>query len=106
MAQGLTLLWLVFQVFCPLCEDCYCPNRKYQDNIDGAFFGTTFPHMFLMTYPHLKPSAPPEPYVPKVFGFRLHHTALGRPPPNGSSPDSRISIMVRTVTCLTAHVCC
>ena len=31
-------------------QDIYFPRSKYQGNIDGAFFGTTFPHLFLMTY--------------------------------------------------------
>ena len=81
------------QVYCPLCEDCYCPRSKYHDNIDGAFFGTTFPHMLLMTYPQLRPTAPAEPYVPRVFGFRLHHSALGRPLPL-HGPEGRVSLMV------------
>lgn len=31
-------------------QDIYFPRSKYQGNIDGAYFGTTFPHLFLMTY--------------------------------------------------------
>ena len=38
------------KIFCPKCEDVYFPRSKYQGNIDGAYFGTTFPHLFLMTY--------------------------------------------------------
>ncbi|OEL28463.1 putative casein kinase II subunit beta-4, partial [Dichanthelium oligosanthes] len=41
-------------------------------DIDGAYFGTTFPHLFLMTYPHLKPQKPSQQYTPRVFGFKLH----------------------------------
>ncbi|KAL6905355.1 hypothetical protein ACP4OV_002956 [Aristida adscensionis] len=41
-------------------------------DIDGSYFGTTFPHLFLMTYPHLKPQKPSQQYVPRVFGFKLH----------------------------------
>jgi hypothetical protein len=43
----------------------------YSD-IDGAYFGTTFPHLFLLTYVHLKPQKPSQHYVPRVFGFKLH----------------------------------
>lgn len=43
----------------------------YQD-IDGAYFGTTFPHLFLMTYGHLKPQKATQSYVPRVFGFKIH----------------------------------
>lgn len=41
-------------------------------DIDGAYFGTTFPHLFLMTYGQLKPQKPSQNYVPRVFGFKLH----------------------------------
>ncbi|KAG6780709.1 hypothetical protein POTOM_013577 [Populus tomentosa] len=41
-------------------------------DIDGAYFGTTFPHLFLMTYGHLKPQKVVQSYVPKVFGFKIH----------------------------------
>ncbi|KAI4303290.1 hypothetical protein MLD38_038939 [Melastoma candidum] len=60
------------KVYCPRCEDIYYLLSKYQGNIDGAFFGTTFPHLFFMTYPHLKPQAAPQNYVPRVFGFKIH----------------------------------
>ncbi|KAG6474861.1 hypothetical protein ZIOFF_064076 [Zingiber officinale] len=43
-----------------------------RSNIDGAYFGTTFPHLFLMTYGHLKPQKPSQQYIPRVFGFKLH----------------------------------
>ena len=41
-------------------------------DMDGAYFGTTFPHLYLMTYGHLKPQKPVQSYVPRVFGFKLH----------------------------------
>ncbi|GMJ15083.1 casein kinase II beta chain 2 [Hibiscus trionum] len=60
------------KVYCPRCEDIYYPRSKYQGNIDGAYFGTTFPHLFLMTYAQLKPQKATQSYVPRVFGFKLH----------------------------------
>ncbi|XP_033129476.1 LOW QUALITY PROTEIN: casein kinase II subunit beta-1, partial [Brassica rapa] len=60
------------KIYCPKCEDIYYPRSKYQGNIDGAYFGTTFPHLFLMTYGHLKPLKATQNYVPRVFGFKLH----------------------------------
>ncbi|CAN4111897.1 unnamed protein product [Withania somnifera] len=62
------------KIYCPKCEDIYYPRSKYQGNIDGAYFGTTFPHLYLMTYGHLKPQKPSQNYVPRVFGFKLHKT--------------------------------
>jgi len=43
-----------------------------QCSIDGAYFGTTFPHLLLMTYPMFRPAKTSEMYVPRVFGFKLH----------------------------------
>ncbi|KAM0015747.1 putative casein kinase II, regulatory subunit, casein kinase II subunit beta [Helianthus debilis subsp. tardiflorus] len=60
------------KIYCPKCEDIYYPRSKYQGNIDGAYFGTTFPHLFLMTYGHLKPQKATQSFVPRVFGFKLH----------------------------------
>eukprot|EP00245_Coleochaete_scutata_P018426 TRINITY_DN9567_c0_g1_i3.p1 TRINITY_DN9567_c0_g1~~TRINITY_DN9567_c0_g1_i3.p1 ORF type:complete len:302 (+),score=52.02 TRINITY_DN9567_c0_g1_i3:331-1236(+) len=63
------------KIYCPKCEDIYYPRSKYQGNIDGAYFGTTFPHLFLMTYPYIKPAKPTQSYIPRIFGFKLHRSA-------------------------------
>ncbi|KAJ4803138.1 Casein kinase II subunit beta [Rhynchospora pubera] len=60
------------KIYCPKCDDIYYPRSKYQGNIDGAYFGTTFPHLFLMTYSHLKPQKQSQRYIPRVFGFKIH----------------------------------
>ncbi|XP_078441918.1 putative casein kinase II subunit beta-4 [Wolffia australiana] len=60
------------KIYCPKCDDVYYPRSKYQGNLDGAYIGTTFPHLFLMTYGHLKPQKPPQQYLPRVFGFKVH----------------------------------
>ncbi|KAJ6839324.1 putative casein kinase II subunit beta-4 isoform X1 [Iris pallida] len=60
------------KIYCPKCEDIYYPRSKYQGNLDGAYFGTTFPHLFLMTYGHLKPQKASQRYIPRVFGFKIH----------------------------------
>merc|ERR1719454_2749349 len=51
-------------------EDIYFPRSKYQGNIDGAYYGTTFPHLFLMTYGYLKPQKGSVTYTPRIFGFK------------------------------------
>ena len=43
--------------------------------IDGAYFGATFPHMFLITHPHLVVSPPTQTYVPRVFGYKIHSSS-------------------------------
>ncbi|KAI3812759.1 hypothetical protein L1987_17471 [Smallanthus sonchifolius] len=60
------------KIFCPKCEDIYTPQSRFQDNHDGAYFGSTFPHLFLMTYGHLKPQKTTQDYIPRVFGFKVH----------------------------------
>ncbi|CAK9143883.1 unnamed protein product [Ilex paraguariensis] len=60
------------KIYCPKCEDIYTPRSRFQENIDGSYFGTTFPNLFLMTYGHLKPQKAAQSYVPRVFGFKVH----------------------------------
>ncbi|KAL7611373.1 hypothetical protein Lser_V15G10147 [Lactuca serriola] len=61
------------KIFCPKCEDIYTPQSRFQDNLDGAYFGSTFPHLFLMTYGHLKPQKTSQDYVPRIFGFKVYN---------------------------------
>lgn len=60
------------KLFCPRCEDVYTPKSSKHLTLDGAFFGTSFPHMFLQVYPQLVPEKRAERYVPRIFGFRVH----------------------------------
>lgn len=41
------------KLFCPSCLDIYTPPNSRFQSVDGAFFGTTFPGLFLMTFPEL-----------------------------------------------------
>lgn len=59
------------KLYCPKCEDVYDPPRKYA-SIDGAYFGSTFPHLFLQTYPQCLPQKAYTLYKPHIFGFRVH----------------------------------
>ena len=58
------------KVFCPRCEEVYMPKKKCQD-IDGAYFGTSLPHIMIKTYPELSPKAPKTTFEPRIFGFRV-----------------------------------
>eukprot|EP00697_Spironema_sp_BW2_P002290 gnl/Spiro4/1306_TR698_c0_g1_i1.p1 gnl/Spiro4/1306_TR698_c0_g1~~gnl/Spiro4/1306_TR698_c0_g1_i1.p1 ORF type:complete len:249 (+),score=53.96 gnl/Spiro4/1306_TR698_c0_g1_i1:31-747(+) len=62
------------KVYCPRCHDIYNPKVARQSNHDGAFFGRTFPHLFLMTYPELVPTPATTTYVPRIYGFKIHNT--------------------------------
>lgn len=53
----------------------YHTRSTRHEQIDGAYFGTTFPHLFFLTFPELKPSKSTEIYIPRVFGFKIHSTA-------------------------------
>ncbi|WFD06489.1 casein kinase 2 regulatory subunit [Malassezia vespertilionis] len=49
------------KLYCPNCQDTYTPPSSRFHGIDGAFFGTTFPHLLMQCYRDLAPSiiAPP-----------------------------------------------
>ena len=57
------------KVYCPRCQDVYIPRQKQLD-IDGAYFGTSFPHIFLKQFPDLIPKGPAK-FVPKIYGFKI-----------------------------------
>ena len=41
-------------------------------DVDGAYFGSSFPHIFLQTFPELRPSVSAIKYVPKIYGFKIY----------------------------------
>lgn len=73
------------KMFCPRCVDIYNAPECYR-TIDGAFFGTTFPHLFLLVYPKLIPSLSESSnapiyrvYEPKIFGFAISERSIVGP---------------------------
>jgi casein kinase II subunit beta len=78
------------KIFCPKCQCVYHPppirprSHSIDDigsaNVDGSAFGTTFAHLFLMTFHTLVPEGLTQEsaYIPRIFGFRLHKTAKSR----------------------------
>jgi casein kinase II subunit beta len=64
------------KIFCGKCDDIYYPRSSRHKSLDGAFWGTTFPHLFLMTFPDLVVPKSKYTYVPKIYGFRVHKTAV------------------------------
>ena len=58
------------KIFCPKCEDVYVPRLKFVD-IDGAYFGKSFPNIFFQTFPELIPDEGKKLYVPKIYGFKI-----------------------------------
>lgn len=62
----------MMQLFCPNCNDVYYINDEVCQVIDGAFFGSSWVHVFLQRYKELIPSEPPEKYIPRMFGYRMY----------------------------------
>ncbi|GAA5971994.1 hypothetical protein JCM11641_002446 [Rhodosporidiobolus odoratus] len=89
------------KLFCPCCLDMYVPPSSRFQGVDGAFFGTTFPHLLFQTYPPALPLPSPNPastsenpsdrepttiqtslskvYVPKIYGFKVSERARSGP---------------------------
>ncbi len=97
------------KIYCPKCSQVYHPppirssRTGNTSGVDGAAFGTTFPHLFLMTFHNLSPDPLPvqTTYVPRVFGFRVHKTestsstarvadAKSAKSSNGDSPAQKV----------------
>lgn len=62
------------RLYCPCCRDIYVPSNVRFLNIDGAFFGSSFPAMFLEMFPEIESECIPhrqEQFALKVFGFKI-----------------------------------
>lgn len=59
------------KLYCPSCRDVYSSKGRKGLIIDGAWFGTSFPHLLLQTYSPDSSKKAVAQYVPKIFGFRL-----------------------------------
>ena len=43
------------KLYCGRCEDIYSPKSSRHGSIDGAYFGTSFPHLLFLVYTNLIP---------------------------------------------------
>ena len=53
------------KLYCPKCMDVYTPKSSRHHHIDGAYFGTGFPHMLFMVHPEYRPKKPANQFVPR-----------------------------------------
>lgn len=60
-------------VYCPLCQEIYKIHEDEKVYLDGSFFGTSFPHILLQTYPYYATLKTPPYCSSKIFGFNVYH---------------------------------
>ncbi|KAJ3101224.1 casein kinase 2 regulatory subunit [Phlyctochytrium planicorne] len=63
------------KMFCGRCCDIYHPRESKYQNLDGAFFGTTFPHMLFLTFPELIPPVTSPPRLTTSSSFRVSRSS-------------------------------
>lgn len=59
------------KIFCPNCNDIYSTNDDTCNQMDGAFFGPNWVHLFIQRYPDIVPKETPTKYIPRIFGMRI-----------------------------------
>jgi len=65
--------------YCPRCQDVFLPQKSRHENVDGAYFGPCFAHMFVVNYPLLF-IKPKQQFVGTVYGFKVHKSSANHPP--------------------------
>eukprot|EP00762_Andalucia_godoyi_P007564 ANDGO_00777.mRNA.1 Putative casein kinase II subunit beta-4 len=63
------------KLYCPKCMDVYAPRSTRHQVLDGAYFGTSFPFIFLMQFPEHVPMKASEVFEPRVFGYKVHKSS-------------------------------
>jgi casein kinase II subunit beta len=81
-------------VFCPRCHEIFHPKSSKQGSLDGAYFGTTFAHLFLLSHPELVMPKAQQTYIPRIYGFKIHpesvyHKLRNREDPSGREQKSK-----------------
>ncbi|KAJ1937239.1 casein kinase 2 regulatory subunit, partial [Linderina macrospora] len=67
------------KLFCPSCLDIYNPPSTRYSKIDGAYFGTTFAHLFFQAFPTFIPENPTPIYTPQIYGFAINERSKSGP---------------------------
>jgi hypothetical protein len=65
---------------CVMCHTVSLHTHTHTHSLTHmqAYFGTTFAHLFFLTFPELKVGKSTEKYVPRVFGFRVSKDAYSK----------------------------
>lgn len=67
------------RLYCPSCQDLYLPQSSRYLCLEGAYWGTSFPGVFLKHFKELEDYVErksKESYQLKVFGFRINDQAV------------------------------
>lgn len=74
------------RLYCPCCSDIYLPLSSRYLNIDGAFFGTTFPGLLVKMFPEIDNQCRlrinkvnQDNFGLRLFGFRIHESSTSGP---------------------------
>lgn len=57
-------------VYCYNCVNLYEPKGSLK-KLDGCAWGIGFPHFLVLSYPYHFEKKPYQPYVPRLFGFKI-----------------------------------
>ncbi|RLV93605.1 Casein kinase II subunit beta [Spathaspora sp. JA1] len=74
------------RLYCPCCNDIYIPSSSRYLNIDGAFFGTTFPGLLVKMFPEIENQCririnkfSVNDFGLKLFGFKVNEESASGP---------------------------
>ncbi|KAJ2710575.1 casein kinase 2 regulatory subunit [Coemansia spiralis] len=67
------------KMFCPSCLDIYSPPSSRYQKVDGAYFGTSFPHIFFQAFPSYIPTTHAPIYKPLIYGFAISERSKAGP---------------------------
>lgn len=69
----------IVKLYCPCCQDLYLSPNNDHLQLDGAYFGSNFAHMFVLNYPLLFAKTK-EGFIGTLFGFKVHMSSENHPP--------------------------
>ncbi|WLF77445.1 casein kinase 2 regulatory subunit [Lodderomyces elongisporus] len=74
------------RLYCPCCNDIYLPSSSRYLNIDGAYFGTTFPGLLVKMFPEIENQCririnkfSQNDFGLKLFGFKINELSSTGP---------------------------
>ncbi|KAI3402373.2 CKB1 [Candida oxycetoniae] len=74
------------RLYCPCCNDIYIPSSSRYLNIDGAYFGTTFPGLLVKMFPEIENQCririnkfSQNDFGLKLFGFKINELSSTGP---------------------------